>query len=110
MFKVSIPKQRVKTFTSWLDVFDQFCEYVKDEDILEKYSQLLEGSGVIYGFESFLDGTQKCLQDVKFILEGSKDHKTITCTIEGKTQKGEKEMFKFFVIDEDDLNFLTTNF
>lgn len=110
MFKVSIPEQKVQTFTSWLDVFDQFCEYVKDEEILEKYSLLLEDSDVVYAFETFFNETQKYLQDVRFILEGSKDHKTITCTIEGKTQNGEKEMFKFFVIDEDDLDFLTTNF
>ena len=110
MFKISIPEQKVQTFTSWLDVFDQFCEYVKDEDILDKYSQLLEGSDVIYGFENFFDGTQKDLQDVRFILEGSKDHKTITCSVEGKTQKGEKEVIKLFVINEDDLDFLTTNF
>ena len=51
------------------------------------------------------------LQVEEFVnLEGSKDHKTITCTIEGKSQQGKKDMFKFFVIDEDGLNFLTTNF
>lgn len=110
MFKVSIPEQKVKTFSSWLDVFDQFCEHVKDEEVLEKYSNILEGSDVIYGFENFFNGTQKCLQDVKFILEGSKDHKTITCTIEGKTQEGKKDMFKFFVLDNDDLDFLVTDF
>ena len=110
MFKVSIPEQKAKTFSSWLDIFDQFCVHVKDEEILEKYSVLLEESDVIYGFENFFNGTRKCLQDVKFILEGSKDHKTITCTIEGKTKEGKKDMFKFFVLNKDDLDFLTTDF
>lgn len=110
MFKVSIPEQKAKTFSSWLDIFDQFCVHVKDEEILEKYSNILEGSDVIYGFENFFNGTRKCLQDVRFILEGSKDHKTITCTVEGKTQEGKKDMFKFFVLNKDDLDFLTTDF
>lgn len=106
MFKVSVPLNKVEECQAWCDFFDLFCVQVKDEDILDKYASLLEynENELQEKFTNFVipealyDGG-----DFRIIIEGSKDHKTMKFSIEGK-DKEHPEKKKIIPILTMDLN------
>ena len=102
MFKTSVPLSKVLNFNSWCDYFDTFCALVKDEDVLDEYSLILEENDEflkelpeLISVDSTLK--QKFIQkvhgkysEIRLIVEGSKNHKTIRFSIEGKDGNKEK--------------------
>ena len=87
MFKVSVPLVKVEVCRAWCDFFDLFCVQIRDEDILDKYASILEFNEheLLEKFEAFGIPQDLCNNDdLRIIIEGSKDHKTIKISIEGK--------------------------
>lgn len=107
MFKVSVSLNKVEECQAWCDFFDLFCVQVKDEDILDKYASLLEynENELQEKFTNFVipealydDG------DFRIIIEGSKDHKTMKFSIEGKDKEHpeKKKIIPILTMDWDE--------
>ncbi len=110
MFKTSVSLSKVLNFNSWCDYFDTFCALVKDEDVLNEYSTILEeNDGILKELSEMLSGESELKQrltqtvrcnysDIRLVIEGAKDHKTIKFSIDSKGENGGKVKIPLLVL------------
>lgn len=110
MFKTSVSLSKVLNFNSWCDYFDTFCALVKDEDVLDEYSTILEeNDGFLKEFSEMLSGESSLKQkftqtvrgkysEIRLVIEGTKDHKTIKFSIDGKDENNDKVKIPLFIL------------